>query len=483
MSIDSPSIQLELGISGLHLPSDLPKSDPALQKTALNIEQKMLKIFIGYDPRQSISYSVLQHSLLKRSSKPLQITPLVLEQLPINRKGLTPFTFTRFLVPWLCDYQGWALFMDADIIALDDIAKLFEYADDRYAIVVSKNKHQFEWASVMLFNCAKCQMLTPEVVQSDPKIFTFHYLQPEELGEFPGSWNHLVGYDPEKKNQSMVHFTQGVPAFPEVAGCEYTNEWANEFSSTFNCEPWAHVMGHSVHTGVVNGTVVPKFKAKAFYHQQGVYTRELPSERYENLIALYTQLHEKGDPELKISAENMFSGITLPQHAEKIHEFLKQFQIKTLLDYGCGKAQQYKLSFQTQNGEVFPNIPTYWESPKIYLYDPGFKPFKFLPQGQFDAVISTDVLEHLPEEDLNWILKEILNYARHAVYLSVATYPARKKLPNGENAHITVRPSSWWQELIGGIRNQHYPHLSIQLAIDSVNEQGKMEREYVWWKA
>ena len=77
----------------------------------------MLRVFIGYDDRQPVAYNVLQFSIATRSSRPVTITPLIINQLPIKRTGLTPFTFSRFLVPWLCDYQGTALFLDIDMQA------------------------------------------------------------------------------------------------------------------------------------------------------------------------------------------------------------------------------------------------------------------------------------------------------------------------------------------------------------------------------
>ena len=113
-----------------------------------------LSIFIGYDPRQAVAYNVLQYSLLTRASRPLSITPLVIETLSIGRQGLTPFTYTRFLVPWLCNYEGWGLFLDLDMLALGDISEVFEQADARYAVMVIKSTERFEWASSILFNCA-----------------------------------------------------------------------------------------------------------------------------------------------------------------------------------------------------------------------------------------------------------------------------------------------------------------------------------------
>lgn len=113
----------------------------------------MLPIFIGYDPRQTISFSTLVHSLVTRSSRPLAIMLLVAETLPLRRQGLTPFSYSRFLVPHLCGYRGWALFLDVDMLALADIAGLFAQADPGHAVMVVKNRLRFEWASVMLFNC------------------------------------------------------------------------------------------------------------------------------------------------------------------------------------------------------------------------------------------------------------------------------------------------------------------------------------------
>ena len=82
------------------------------------MSSKQLKIYIGYDSRQLVSYTVLQHSIIKRSKSNISISPLVLDNLPIKRHGLTPFTFSRYLLPWLNKYEGWAIFLDA-IVHLD----------------------------------------------------------------------------------------------------------------------------------------------------------------------------------------------------------------------------------------------------------------------------------------------------------------------------------------------------------------------------
>lgn len=221
----------------------------------------MLKVFIGYDPRQPISYNVLQHSILHRSSRPVSIIPLVIEQLPTERQGLTPFTYTRFLTPYLCDYEGWALFLDADILLLDDISKLFDFADEEYAIMVAKNSMQFEWASVMLFNCGHevNKVLTPEFVNQDGDMHRIGWLDDELIGSFPSEWNHLVGYDKPRDDAKLVHYTQGVPAFPETNTCEYSKQWGEELQKCNSAIHWEQLMGNSVHAITVNGKKMPKF--------------------------------------------------------------------------------------------------------------------------------------------------------------------------------------------------------------------------------
>lgn len=225
------------------------------------MQPEVLRCFIGYDPRQPVSFTVLANSIMMRSSVPVSITPLIIEQLPIERVGLTPFTFSRFLVPWLCDFQGWGLFLDADIILQDDIKKLFDIREDKYAVMVSKNKLKFEWASVMLFNCAKCDMLTPDYVEKAKGMHTINFVETDAVGELPGNWNHLVGYDRPRDDASLVHYTQGVPAWPETNDCEYAKQWHEDLHFSVAAQSWEKIMGQSVHAAMdAQGKKVPLYK-------------------------------------------------------------------------------------------------------------------------------------------------------------------------------------------------------------------------------
>jgi hypothetical protein len=224
-----------------------------------------LRIFIGYDHRQPVSYNVLQQSIFTRSSKPVAITPICIHQVPYKRVGLTPFTFSRFLTPWLCNFEGWALFLDIDMLLLDDISKLFDLADDKYTVMVSKSEKRFEWASVMLFNCKRNTILTPEYCETAEGLHGISWCKEEEVGDLPKEWNHLVGYDDMRTDAKLVHYTQGVPCFKETIDSEYSQEWHNEHQFVNYSHPWAELMGSSVHAALIDGALQPKYKLTEQY--------------------------------------------------------------------------------------------------------------------------------------------------------------------------------------------------------------------------
>ncbi len=217
-----------------------------------------MRIFIGNDPRLSLQANVLAHSIQKHATKPVSISMLNLRTLTITRQGLTEFTYSRYLVPWLCDYQGWALFLDSDMLVMDDVSKLFDLADDKYGVMVVKNRMRFEWPSLMLFNNAKCKTLTPDYVQNykSPQDFSW-----AEVGELPGEWNHCCNYD-EPKKASLAHYTQGVPCWFETKDSEYSKEWFEARQDMESTIEWKDILSKSVHAkpvleklfkGYVNG--------------------------------------------------------------------------------------------------------------------------------------------------------------------------------------------------------------------------------------
>lgn len=221
-----------------------------------------LRIFIGADSRQPLSLNVLQHSIWRRSSKPVSITPLVISQLPITKQGLTEFTFSRYLVPWLCDYQGWGLFLDSDMLCLGDIAELFNCADETHAIMVVQNKMRFEWPSLMLFNCAKCEAITPKYIENYPSPQDFSWAN-VNVGMLPSEWNHCANYDAPRDDAKLVHYTQGVPIWFETRDSEYGEAWMDELKDMERICAWSQIMAASVHAKPVLEKMLNKYSQAA----------------------------------------------------------------------------------------------------------------------------------------------------------------------------------------------------------------------------
>jgi lipopolysaccharide biosynthesis glycosyltransferase len=216
----------------------------------------MIRVFIGFDPRETVAYNVLAYSIIARASTPVTVAPLMLSQLRAvfkrewNPLQSTEFSFSRFLTPYLCDYRGWAMFCDCDMLMLDDVAKLWALRDDRYAVQVVKHdpkpketvkfldqpQSKYEkknWSSVMLFNNARCTALTPDYVNTATglELHQFKWLGDDALiGEIPHRWNHLVDYDPAlpEDQVSLIHFTEGGPYFEKYKDCGYADAWRRE---------------------------------------------------------------------------------------------------------------------------------------------------------------------------------------------------------------------------------------------------------------
>lgn len=202
-----------------------------------------MRIFIGGDSRQPLAFNVLAHSIYARASIPVSITKLNIDTLPIKRRGLTEFTFSRYLVPWLCNYEGTALFMDADMLCLCDINELNFIPG--YPIAVVKNNERFEWPSLMLFNNALCKTLTPEFIETEnpQKLNTWA----NDILELLPEYNHIVPYSGKNPNAKIVHFTQGIPCFDETKDCEFSKEWQEEHRRMNSTVSWHDIMGTSIH--------------------------------------------------------------------------------------------------------------------------------------------------------------------------------------------------------------------------------------------
>jgi lipopolysaccharide biosynthesis glycosyltransferase len=233
----------------------------------------MIRLFIGYDKVESIAYHTMVQSIINTTSVPVSITPVKMSMLPEYTRSRDPkqsneFSFTRFLVPYLCDYEGWAIFMDCDMFIRTDLKELWKLRDPTKSVQVVKHdytpktqtkflgaiQHPYprkNWSSVMLFNCEKCRTLTPGYVNTAAPADLHRMKWAEEIGELPVEWNHLVGEYDKNPNASNVHWTIGGPYFNE--NVEFSEEWFKCRDDVLNCaqleRPKGKVVSIAANTG------------------------------------------------------------------------------------------------------------------------------------------------------------------------------------------------------------------------------------------
>jgi len=220
-----------------------------------------MKIFVGYDTREDIAYQVCKHSIVSKQAQ-ADVRPLNQQELrdtgwytrPIDKLASTEFTFTRFLVPELSNFNGWALFMDCDMILTTDIKELFDQADDRYAVMCVQHDYtpregikmdgqrqtiypRKNWSSVVLWNCGhpSNKVVTQEFVNDPEKtgayLHRFSWLKDEEIGALDHTWNYLVGVYNDIELPKLIHYTEGGPWFENYRYCEFSKEWKQELYS------------------------------------------------------------------------------------------------------------------------------------------------------------------------------------------------------------------------------------------------------------
>jgi lipopolysaccharide biosynthesis glycosyltransferase len=217
--------------------------------------QAMIDIFIGYDPREAVAYHVFCQSLIDKASQPLALHPLALEGLreqyvETHHDGSNAFIYSRFLVPHMMGFKGWAVFADGDMVCTEDIVKLWSLRDETKAVQVVKHDYQTKekrkyigtsmethnidyprknWSSVILWNCGHVanSILTPGYVMdsSGSTLHRFKHLSDDLIGELPKEWNWLSQEQGAKPDAALIHYTLGIPAIAHYKECPQAEEW------------------------------------------------------------------------------------------------------------------------------------------------------------------------------------------------------------------------------------------------------------------
>jgi len=224
--------------------------------------QESITLFAGFDPREACVYHVFCQSVLEKSSTPVFFCPLTEDTLQFDgqQDGSNAFIYSRYLVPHLMDFGGWALFCDGDMICNTDIAELWNLRDETKAVQVVKHDYKTiskrkyigtplendnvdyprkNWSSVILWNCGhpSNRILSREFVsEAGGKVLhRFDWLNDEEIGELPLTWNYLdTEYPP--KEAKIDHHTLGSPGFNHYSECPSAQTWHDTLLRTLNME-------------------------------------------------------------------------------------------------------------------------------------------------------------------------------------------------------------------------------------------------------
>ena len=165
------------------------------------------------------------------------------------------------------------------------------------------------------------------------------------------------------------------------------------------------------------------------------------SDNYFEIINKYKNFHTQGTKKLR--PDQTFKGYSLLRWIEQIKKIINYHECNSLIDYGCGKAVPYNGKLTVNNVE-YVNVKEYWNINDIQLYDPGVELFNQYPRKKADGVICTDVIEHIPEEDIFIFIDDIFQLANKFVFIVIATIPASKIFDDGMNIHLCLKNKKEW---------------------------------------
>ena len=215
---------------------------------------EIVDIVVGFDEREAVAYHTFTQSVIEKSSAPTRFLPLSKSSLStyeeVHKDGSNDFIYSRFLVPYLMNFNGWAIYADGDMVCLEDIKKLWDLRNNKYAVQVVKHNYKTKiskkywgnknedyprknWSSLILWNCnhPSHKNLTPEFIQKQTGAFLhrFSWIKDEEIGELNKEWNWLAMEYEEKIDINLIHYTIGTPCFKEYEHTSLSSYWKKSF--------------------------------------------------------------------------------------------------------------------------------------------------------------------------------------------------------------------------------------------------------------
>ncbi|HIC80560.1 MAG TPA: hypothetical protein EYH07_13560 [Kiloniellaceae bacterium] len=412
-----------------------------------------VRIYLGTEPAQHRAERIFVWSILQVRDPARRYEIYLMKDLEgfDRTKWKTGFTAYRYAIPDLAGKTGRAIYNDVDQIYLTDPAELFDLDMQGAGQMCITEKE----TAVMLLDCEKMAKLwhREDAERGERHKFFRHRVQ-----AIDGMWRQLSGlwnsrdHEYEPGVSKLLHYT------------------------TLQMQPWRPFPRVLRYKENPNGQIWFEMERAADAAGFTLFTEERPSQRYRDMVEMYKTMHEQGSPDVGRPPEKTFSGKSLIEHVGPIANLIKLTGATTLLDYGSGKALYYE-PYPGEAADSRFKSQKEWGDTKVTCYDPGYEPYAGPIEQSYDGVICTDVLEHITEEDIPWVLDKLFQHARHFVYAVAACYPAKKFLPDGQNAHCTIQPPEWWREQLDAAARRN-PGKQWTLCAQLKGKFGKSDRVF-----
>jgi hypothetical protein len=330
----------------------------------------------------------------------------------------TGFTNYRYGIPAMAGGKGRAIYNDVDQLYLADPGEMFDLDMGGAAMLCITERE----TSVMLIDCEKMiNFWTLDHAQHGKKHSFFRETVHDNKlwGRLPSVWNARDDEFTADKSKCF-HFTT-----------LQTQPW----------QPFPDVLRYEPHP---DGEVWFSRERAADAAGFNIFTKDKPSRRFGELIDQYKLLRGGDAGALSHSASALFEQTSLALHEAEIRQLLVDLGAKSVLDYGIGIDTKYQPA-TGEAGKGSIKTRAAWPGVHVTCHDSIQQTFEVAATKKFDAVISADVLQHVPDEDMGWVLDEMFKVAKHFVYAAVSSASATHALPNGMPAPCTVQPLEWWK--------------------------------------
>jgi len=220
---------------------------------------EIVDIIVGFDQREAVAYHTFTQSVIEQSTIPIRFTPLSMKSLSgyneVHKDGSNDFIYSRFLVPYMMNFKGWAIYADGDMVCLQDIKNLWSLRNNNYAVQVVKHDYKTKitekywgnknedyprknWSSLILWNCEHKahKILDPDFIQKQTGAFLhrFSWVKDTDIGEINKEWNWLAMEYEDKKDINLIHYTIGTPCFKEYNNTSLSSYWKKSFSNSLD---------------------------------------------------------------------------------------------------------------------------------------------------------------------------------------------------------------------------------------------------------